>query len=66
MPQTININTADETLLSSHPYFSKKIARAIVSYRFQHGNFKSVDDLGKINLLDAKTIDKIYPYLAVE
>ncbi|HEU5289596.1 MAG TPA: helix-hairpin-helix domain-containing protein [Cyclobacteriaceae bacterium] len=62
----LNINRADEKLLSSHPYFSKKIARAIVTYRFQHGNYRSVDDLRSVNLLDEKTMTKIYPYLTVD
>ncbi len=66
MPRKININTADEVLLSSHPYSSKKVARTIVTYRFQHGSFQSVDDLRKINLLDKKIVDKIYPYLTIE
>lgn len=65
-PRKININTADEKLLSAHPYFSRKAAKAIVTYRFQHGNFRSVDDLRKINLLEGSTIDKIQPYLAFE
>jgi len=62
----LNINEADEKLLSSHPYFSKKIARAIVTYRFQHGNYRSVDDLRSVNLLDEKTMTKITPYLTVD
>jgi DNA uptake protein ComE-like DNA-binding protein len=62
----LNINTADEKMLSSHPYFSKKIARAIVTYRFQHGNYRSLDDLSGISLLDEKTMNKIYPYLTVD
>ena len=65
-PQKININTADEKVLSSHPYFSKKIARAIVTYRFQHGKFKTIEDLRRIELIDSKTADKIYPYVTVE
>ena len=62
----LNINTADEKMLSSHPYFLKNIARAIVTYRFQHGNYQSVDDLRRINLIDEKTMTKIYPYLTVD
>jgi DNA uptake protein ComE-like DNA-binding protein len=62
----LNINTADEKMLSSHPYFSKNIARAIVTYRFQHGNYPSVDDLRRINLIDEKIMNKIYPYLTVD
>lgn len=66
IPRKININTADETVLSSHPYFSKKMGKAIVTYRFQHGNYRAVDDLRKIDLMDKKVIDKIYAYLTVE
>lgn len=62
----LNINTADEKMLSSHPYFSKKIARAIVTYRFQHGNYRTLDDLRAISLLDENTMSKIYPYLTVD
>ena len=65
-PQKLNINTTDEKMLSSHPYFSKKIARAIVTYRFQHGNYQSVDDLRRINLIDENTMIKIFPYLTVD
>jgi len=65
-PRKININTADENLLATHPYFSRKIAKAIVAYRFQHGKFQSIDDLQKIQVLDRKVLDKIYPYLTTE
>lgn len=65
-PNTININTADEKTLTVHPYFSKRLAQAIVTYRFQHGNFQSVDDLRKIQLMNEPTILKILPYVAVE
>lgn len=62
----LNINVANEKMLSSHPYFSKKIASAIVTYRFQHGNYQTVDDLRNVNILDEKTMTKIYPYLTVD
>ena len=65
-PKKLNINAADEKMLSSHPYFSKKIARAIVTYRFQHGNYQSVDDLRRINLIDENTMIKIFPYLTID
>lgn len=65
-PRTININTADENSLSVHPYLSKKLAKAIVVYRFQHGKFNAVDDLQKIHGLEKHVLDKIYPYLTVE
>jgi competence protein ComEA len=66
LPRRININTADETLFSTHPYLSRKLARGIVTYRFQHGNYHAVDDLRRINLLDELTFGKIQPYLTVD
>ncbi|HEY9048999.1 MAG TPA: helix-hairpin-helix domain-containing protein [Ohtaekwangia sp.] len=65
-PQKININTASEQELSTHPYLRKSVAKAIVAYRFQHGKITDVDDLGKIQTLDARTIQKITPYLNFE
>src|SRR5690606_42068522 len=62
----INLNTADEQRMAAHPYFGRKIARAIVTYRFQHGNFKSVDDLGKIPLIDKNNLGKLFPYVTVD
>lgn len=66
IPRKININTDDESVLSAHPYFSKKIARAIVTYRFQHGKYQSADDLRKIETIDKNRLDKIYPYVTIE
>jgi competence protein ComEA len=66
IPRKISINTADESVLSAHPYFSKKIAKTIVTYRFQHGKFQSVDDLRRIETLDKKVLDRVYPYLTIE
>lgn len=62
----INLNTADEKMLAAHPYFGWKIANAIVAYRFQHGNFKSVDDLSRIPLIDKNNLGKIFPYITVD
>jgi competence ComEA-like helix-hairpin-helix protein len=66
IPRKININTADESIFSAHPYFSKKIAKTIATYRFQHGKFQSVDDLRRIETLDKKVLDRVYPYLTIE
>lgn len=62
-PRRININKATEQELSVHPYLSVSAAKGIVSYRFQHGDLGSVQDLRKIPVLDDKTIQKITPYL---
>jgi DNA uptake protein ComE-like DNA-binding protein len=60
-----NINTADINTLKTHPYIKWNIANAIVNYRQQHGNYKSLDDLKKIVLIDTDTYDKIAPYLTL-
>ncbi len=62
----INLNTTDEKTLAAHPYFGRKIASAIVAYRFQHGNFKSVDDLSRIPLIDKNNLGKLFPYITVD
>jgi competence protein ComEA len=64
-PVTINVNTSDEKTLASHPYLSNAAARSIVAYRFQHGEFKTIEELRNIHALDEKTIQKITPYLTL-
>lgn len=65
LPKKINLNLASEEELDSHPYLTKKEAKAIIAYRFQHGAFTTVDDLQKIQLLTPRTIEKIKPYLLI-
>ncbi|MEO7989941.1 MAG: helix-hairpin-helix domain-containing protein [Chryseolinea sp.] len=62
-PSKININTIGEKELAIHPYISNKEAKAIVAYRFQHGEFKALADIGNILGVEAETIRKIAPYL---
>ena len=61
----ININTVDYEQLRKHSLISAKQANAIVYYRKQHGNFKTIDDLLKIALIDENFLLKIAPYLKV-
>jgi DNA uptake protein ComE-like DNA-binding protein len=41
------------------------MATIIVNYRVQHGDYKNVEDLSKISLLDAEIMRKLAPYLTV-
>ena len=59
----ININTASKDQLKTHPYIKWSLANAIVEYRNQHGNFKSLEDLKNIELIDETTFQKMFPYL---
>ena len=45
-----------------HYYIRPYVAKSIIAYRQQHGNFTAKKDFEPIKLLDAKTLDKIFPY----
>ncbi len=62
----IRINTDSVKYLASHPYINYNLARAIVNYRHQHGNFNSEQDLSKIEILIDSTLFKIQPYITFE
>lgn len=62
----INLNSATLDELKSHPYIKYAIANAIVQYRNEHGQFKSVADLQKLGAIDELLLRKITPYLTVE
>jgi competence protein ComEA len=59
----LSLNTATEEQLKMHPYIRWKLASLIVAYRKQHGNFNSVDDLKKIEIVDDALLEKLRPYL---
>ena len=55
----VNINTADKTtLMTEIKGIGEKRAEAIISYRDQHGPFKSVDDLANVKGVGESIIDK--------
>jgi competence protein ComEA len=62
----ININTASDFELNAHPYIDKKLSKAIVIYRSQHGNYKSVNELKNIVFIMDDVFQKIAPYLMAE
>jgi competence protein ComEA len=64
-PRKLNINLATDRELSTHPYISIGIAKAIVAYRFQHGNFAAVGDICGLQIVKREDADKILPYLCV-
>lgn len=63
-PKKVNINTASAEELDRHVYLSRRQAEIIVKYREQHGAFASPEALKPIRILDAKTIERLTPYLA--
>lgn len=62
----IKINSATKEELKKHPYIRWKLANALVSYREQHGSFRSAADLEKLLILDDEAIRKLLPYISFE
>jgi competence protein ComEA len=55
----VNINKADaQTIATSLDGIGLGKAQAIVAYRDAHGPFKSVDDLGNVKGVGAKTLER--------
>ena len=59
----IQINSASYAELRRHPYIDKYVARAIVRLREAGQQFRNVDDLLKISIIEDETRLKIAPYL---
>jgi competence protein ComEA len=55
----VNINTADETMLTSLPGIGPSKAKAIVSFREDNGLFTSPEDLKKVTGIGDKTYEQL-------
>jgi len=62
----ININTATVEELKKQVYIKYNLAKLIVNYRKQHGNFKSVEEIKKLDLVNDELFAKLAPYLTIE
>lgn len=59
----IALNRVDKI---THPYLTYAQANSLISYRKQHGFYKSEQDLHAVKTLDENTIQRILPYLSFE
>ena len=55
----ININSANEQLLTTLPSIGPTIAKAIIEYRNQNGKFTNIDQIKKVKRIGEKTFEKI-------
>jgi len=62
----ININTCTAYELKQHPYFNWNLANSIVKIREIHGNYDSVEDIKKSDLITKEVFQKISPYLTTQ
>ena len=63
---TIDLNTADTTLLKRVPGIGSSFARRIVKYRDLLGGYYVVEQLQEVYGMDRERYDAIYPYFTVE
>ncbi len=61
----LSLNKATVEELNAHPYISPNVARAIVAYREQHGEYKSLEDVRKVKIVSQELFDKLKPYLVL-
>ena len=61
----INLNTATNEELKAHPYIRWQLANVIMEYKKQHGDFKALDDLRKIMVINQEMYSRISPYLSL-
>lgn len=63
MSQEVNINTADQEMLTQLPGIGPVTAGKIIEYRKVNGKFKSIDELTSVKGIGDKTLVKLKPYL---
>ncbi len=61
----IDINSADEKMLTNLPGIGPRTATRITDYRKANGPFKTVDDLLNIKGIGPKVLEKIKPFATV-
>ncbi|MFQ5601814.1 MAG: ComEA family DNA-binding protein [bacterium] len=62
----VNINKASQEELQSLPTVGPVIAKKIITYRQQNGEFQSMDDLLNVKGIGKKTLEKIKPYVSLK
>jgi len=65
-PQRISLNRAEVWLLEALPGIGQGRAQSIADYRNEHGHFRRVEDLLKVEGIGSSTLDKIRDLITVE
>jgi competence protein ComEA len=65
--KTVNINKATEAeMVKNIPLVTPELAKKIVKYRKDNGDFQSLDELLQIDGINRELIKKIKPFLLLE
>lgn len=62
----VNINTADQKTLESLPGIGSTKASAIITYRTEHGNFSSPNELTKVKGIGKKLAADIHDQIEIK
>ncbi|MCY3543560.1 MAG: helix-hairpin-helix domain-containing protein [Chloroflexi bacterium] len=62
----VNVNTAVLDDLDTLPGIGPVIAQAIIDYRNEHGDFKSINELDNVHRIGEKTLEKIEPCVVLQ
>ncbi len=62
----LKLNTDDFETLRKHPYINYSFAKVFMAYKKEHGNFKTIEDLRKISVINDSIFRKMQPYLSAE
>jgi len=60
----VNINTASKEELVALPGIGGAIAERIITYRYDHGPFRSVRELGRVKGIGKKKMERLIPLCA--
>lgn len=63
--EVVDLNKADEADFGRLPGVGEKRARSIVEYRQDHGPFKTVDDLIRVDGIGPGILEQLRPYVTV-
>lgn len=64
-PETVNLNTADQTMLESVPGLGPVKAQAIIAFRTEVGGFGSIDQLLEVSGIGPATLESIRPFISL-
>jgi len=62
----LNINTATQAELESHPYISPKLASQMINFREKVHPFSTKDDVKKLYFMTDELLQKLEPYISFE